>query len=231
MGRRPYLRRAADVPCAGEVWRARRPVERAYGFQDTASHSPYMLIVSINGDENIRLSPAPSSPKLSQQRLLKLLILTPSKSYSTSAGVSPVLVLAEPCSGARSKPSRSFVLAADGRVSMYRRHRAIRAELPEKPMSTAAAPSKLTTWRTPAVLIACGCVIAVISFRSAFDARFLPDAAVERQRLGPRRLRSRIGDPESAVGLGTAVRRRDRRQATARRGCCASARSSTPLGI
>jgi MFS family permease len=31
-------------------------------------------------------------------------------------------------------------------------------------MSTAAAPSKLTTWRTPAVLIACGCVIAVISF-------------------------------------------------------------------
>ncbi len=31
-------------------------------------------------------------------------------------------------------------------------------------MSTAAAPSKLTSWRTPAVLIACGCVIAVISF-------------------------------------------------------------------
>jgi MFS family permease len=31
-------------------------------------------------------------------------------------------------------------------------------------MSTAVAPSKLTSWRTPAVLIACGCVIAVISF-------------------------------------------------------------------
>ncbi len=31
-------------------------------------------------------------------------------------------------------------------------------------MSTAAAPSKLMSWRTPAVLIACGCVIAVISF-------------------------------------------------------------------
>ena len=31
-------------------------------------------------------------------------------------------------------------------------------------MSTAVAPSKLMGWRTPAVLIACGCVIAVISF-------------------------------------------------------------------
>ncbi len=31
-------------------------------------------------------------------------------------------------------------------------------------MSAASAPSKLATWRTPAVLIACGCVIAVISF-------------------------------------------------------------------
>jgi MFS family permease len=31
-------------------------------------------------------------------------------------------------------------------------------------MSTATAPSKLVSWRTPAVLIACGCVIAVISF-------------------------------------------------------------------
>jgi MFS family permease len=34
----------------------------------------------------------------------------------------------------------------------------------ENLMSTAVAPSKLTSWRTPAVLIACGCVIAVISF-------------------------------------------------------------------
>jgi MFS family permease len=31
-------------------------------------------------------------------------------------------------------------------------------------MSTVIAPSKLAGWRTPAVLIACGCVIAVISF-------------------------------------------------------------------
>ena len=31
-------------------------------------------------------------------------------------------------------------------------------------MSTATAPAKLVGWRTPAVLIACGCVIAVISF-------------------------------------------------------------------
>ena len=31
-------------------------------------------------------------------------------------------------------------------------------------MSTATAPTKLASWRTPAVLIACGCVIAVISF-------------------------------------------------------------------
>jgi len=31
-------------------------------------------------------------------------------------------------------------------------------------MSTVTAPTKLTSWRTPAVLIACGCVIAVISF-------------------------------------------------------------------
>ena len=31
-------------------------------------------------------------------------------------------------------------------------------------MSVASAPSKLAGWRTPAVLIACGCVIAVISF-------------------------------------------------------------------
>ena len=31
-------------------------------------------------------------------------------------------------------------------------------------MSTVTAPSKLASWRTPAVLIACGCVIAVISF-------------------------------------------------------------------
>jgi MFS family permease len=31
-------------------------------------------------------------------------------------------------------------------------------------MSTVTAPTKLAAWRTPAVLIACGCVIAVISF-------------------------------------------------------------------
>ena len=47
--------------------------------------------------------------------------------------------------------------------------------------------------------------------RSAFDAGLFPDAAVERQSLGPRRLRVRARVAKSAVGHRPAARRHDRR--------------------
>src|SRR5580704_11605515 len=47
--------------------------------------------------------------------------------------------------------------------------------------------------------------------RSAFDARLFPDAAVERQPLGPRRIRVRARLAESALGHRPAARRHDRR--------------------
>lgn len=47
---------------------------------------------------------------------------------------------------------------------MFARLRRLRRSIQRHPMSTVTAPAKLHGWRTPAVLIACGCVIAVISF-------------------------------------------------------------------
>ncbi len=71
-------------------------------------------------------------------------------------------------------------------------------------------------WRTPAVVIVCGCLIAMLSFgpRSALGQFLTPMS----MRIGWGRdvfsLRAR--DPESAVGRGPAVRRRRSPTATAR---------------
>ncbi len=67
--------------------------------------------------------------------------------------------------------------------------------------------------------------------RPAFDARLLPDADVDRQRLGPRRVRARDCDPDAALGRGAAVRRRRSPTASVRCSCCASAPCSTPSGF
>ena len=79
-------------------------------------------------------------------------------------------------------------------------------------MSTATAPAKLVGWRTPAVLIACGCVIAVISFGPRSSLGFFLTPLSERQRLGPRRVRPRARHSKSALGSGPAVCRRHSRQ-------------------
>ena len=81
--------------------------------------------------------------------------------------------------------------------------------------TTTAAPESakpaVATWRTPAVIVLCGCLIALLTFgpRSAVGQFLTP--AVVRQRLGPRRVLVRVRHPESAVGRRPAVRRRDRR--------------------
>jgi MFS family permease len=72
-----------------------------------------------------------------------------------------------------------------GRATIYDRAIARRfgADPPENPMSTvtAPAPMKLATWRTPAVLIAVGCAIALLAFgpRSALG-QFLSPLSFDR---------------------------------------------------
>ena len=75
----------------------------------------------------------------------------------------------------------------------------------------AARPSTVPSWRTPLVILICGCLIGMISFgpRSAFGFFLTPMTA--EQRLGPRRVRARDRDRDAAVGRGPAVRRRARR--------------------
>ena len=75
---------------------------------------------------------------------------------------------------------------------------------------TLPSAQPLATWRTPAVVIVCGCVIAALAF-GLRHARLLSHADVERQPLGPRRVRFRARGAESPVGRGAAGRRRDRR--------------------
>ena len=92
--------------------------------------------------------------------------------------------------------------------------------------STASTPPTSSSWRTPLVIVICGCLIALISFgpRSTFGFFLTPMS--QRQRLGPRRLRARDGDPEAALGRGAAVRRRARRPLRHGAGARAAARCS-----
>ena len=63
-------------------------------------------------------------------------------------------------------------------------------------------------WRTPAVIVVCGCLIALINFGVRASFGLFTGADLRRQRLGPRRVRSRPGHTELAVGGGAAFRRR-----------------------
>ena len=66
-------------------------------------------------------------------------------------------------------------------------------------------------WRTPLVVVICGCADRGDQLWAALLARFLPHAAVAGQSLGPRRLCLRHRHSEFAVGHRPAVRRRHRR--------------------
>ena len=71
--------------------------------------------------------------------------------------------------------------------------------------------SAVSNWRTPVVIIICGCIIALLEFRAALEPRLLRAADGPRIRLGPRRVWPRAGAAEPAVGTGPADRRRHRR--------------------
>ena len=71
--------------------------------------------------------------------------------------------------------------------------------------------SKSMTWRTPAVIVICGCLISLIGFgpRSALGLFLTPMSTA--QRLGARHLRAVGGDADAALWRGAAVLGRDRR--------------------
>ena len=73
----------------------------------------------------------------------------------------------------------------------------------------ASAASTKPSWRTPLIVILCGCVISLISLRPAFGDRPVHAADQRRQWLGPRRVRARLRVAESALGRRSAVRGRD----------------------
>ena len=66
------------------------------------------------------------------------------------------------------------------------------------------------TWRTPAVIVVCGCLITMRLW-SALDAWFLPDATVDDQWLGARSIRAGSRDRDPAARRCTTFCRRDRR--------------------
>ncbi len=66
---------------------------------------------------------------------------------------------------------------------------------------------------------------------AALDARLFPHAAVERQSLGPRRIRLCAGVAEFAVGHRPAARAASSPTASAPCGCCAPARCCTPPAL
>ncbi len=88
-----------------------------------------------------------------------------------------------------------------------------------------------SAWRTPAVILAMRLPDRAHRLRGALGLGLLPDADVVRQRLGPRGVLARDGDPDAALGRRSAVSPARSRIATARRGCSASARCSTPSGL
>ena len=94
--------------------------------------------------------------------------------------------------------------------------------------ATAPAPSKAASWRTPVVLIAVGCAIALIAFgpRSAIG-QFLTPMSFEHG-WGRETFSFAIAHAEPALGRGAAVRRQQSPTASARCACCRPARSSTP---
>ena len=97
--------------------------------------------------------------------------------------------------------------------------------------TTAPAPLKLASWRTPIVLIAVGCAIALIAFgpRSALG-QFLTPMSFDHG-WGRETFSFAIAVAEPALGRGAAVRRRDRRPFRPGARAVAPAPSSTPLGL
>ena len=97
--------------------------------------------------------------------------------------------------------------------------------------ATAPAPLKAATWRTPVVLIAVGCAIALIAFgpRSAIG-QFLTPMSFEHGwgreafSFAHRRSRTCSGARRSRSPAASPT-------VSARSACCAPARSSTPLGL
>ena len=79
--------------------------------------------------------------------------------------------------------------------------------IPRSPPPTGLKPD----WRTPAVIVVCGCLIAIISYGPALGVRLLPDADVEGERLGPRRLRALGRGADADLRRGPAVLGRARR--------------------
>ena len=84
-------------------------------------------------------------------------------------------------------------------------------QTPEITMTTTVSMAPRLGWRTPIVILLCGCLIGMLGFGARSGSGLLPDADVAGERLGPRRVLARAGDPDAAVGRGAAVRRRDRR--------------------
>ena len=154
-------------------------------------------------------------PSRSLARGATLVILTSSKSYSTSTGVrqSPMRCREAAMRVIGSEPSPSFVLAAGAQSLSFAAAAPMRARhLPENPMSTArrAIQASDAGARRPSSSL-CGCVIAVISFgpRSTLGFFLTP---LSRRTAGAAtcsRSRSRC---RTCCGARPAVRRRDRRQ-------------------
>ena len=84
------------------------------------------------------------------------------------------------------------------------------------PLGVVGSPLVGAGWRTPAVILVCGCLIGVLGFGPRSALGFFPHADVERERLGPRRVLARARDPDAALGRRAAVRRRAWRTASAR---------------
>ena len=59
-------------------------------------------------------------------------------------------------------------------------------------------------WRTPAVVVICGCLIAMLAFGPRSSLGLFPDADVPGIPLGPRRLLDRVRHPELLLGHGPA---------------------------
>ena len=60
------------------------------------------------------------------------------------------------------------------------------------------------SWRTPAVILVCGCLIALLGFGARSGLGFFSHPDVECTWVGPRRVRARARHPDAAVGRGPA---------------------------
>ncbi len=170
-----------------------------------------MLNMSIYGDENIRRAAGTSNVELSSLRANHIALRPPRAPV-------PSISVWRPSHAAMRRANRnhhqvSLWLPRADRLSIALVRAPFGADSPGEPHvhCDRACAAAACSWRTPAVLIAVGCAIALIAFgpRSALG-QFLTPMSFDHG-WGREAFSFAHRDPESAVGRGAAVRRRHRR--------------------